>query len=173
MSEQSTQVKMSKSKLSNFEKVKEFNDAFQNRSLSCLTKETFETEKDVVSLCLSLIEEEVQELKDAISEKDPVETRDALADILYVVYGMQYRLGIQGDDDFAIVHSSNMSKLCVSEEEAQETVAWYEKEFAEGKKPYDTPYYEKVPGLERWVIKNRSTGKILKSINYTPVKWCD
>jgi predicted HAD superfamily Cof-like phosphohydrolase len=159
--------------LSNFEKVKEFNDAFQNRSLDKLTAAEFETEKDIVQLCLSLIEEEVQELKDAIADKDPVETRDALADILYVTYGMQYRLGIRGDDDFAIVHSSNMSKLCVSEEEAQETVAWYEREFAEGKKPYDTPYYEKVPGLERWVIKNRSTGKVLKSINYTPVKWMD
>jgi predicted HAD superfamily Cof-like phosphohydrolase len=171
MSEQSKQI--TKSNLSNFEKVKEFNDAFQNRSLNNLSKETFETEKDIVSLCLSLIEEEVQELKDAIAEKDPVETRDALSDILYVTYGMQYRLGIKGDDDFVIVHSSNMSKLCVSEEEAQETVAWYEREFAEGKKPYDTPYYEKVPGLERWVIKNRSTGKVLKSINYTPVKWED
>jgi predicted HAD superfamily Cof-like phosphohydrolase len=171
MTEQSTQSM--KSTLSNFVKVKEFNDAFQNRTLDKLTKTKYETEKDIISLCLSLIEEEVQELKDAIADKDPVETRDALADILYVTYGMQYRLGIKGDDDFAIVHSSNMSKLCVSEEEARETVEWYEREFAEGKKPYDTPYYEKVPGLERWVIKNRSTGKVLKSINYTPVKWID
>ena len=43
--------------------------------------------------------------------------------------------GFDADRDFDIVHSSNMSKLCSTEEEAQETVAKYESEFKEGKSP--------------------------------------
>ena len=71
------------------------------------------------------------------------------------------------DQAYEIVHSSNMSKLCQSEEEAQETVAWYQREYKEGRKPYDSPYYYQGE-LGQWIVKNRSTGKVLKSINYTP-----
>jgi len=159
------------SKKTNFEKVKEFNDAFNTERVQNIIPEVFDDKPDMVKLCLSLIKEEVQELEDAINDKDIVETRDALADILYVVYGMQYRLGINGDKDFNIVHSSNMSKLCYYEKEAQETVKWYEEEFKEGRQPYDSPFYEKLENQNRWVVKNKTTGKVLKSINYTPVKW--
>ena len=157
--------------MTNFQKVKEFNDAFDTERVNSIQNNVFDTHKDMVKLCYSLIEEEVQELKDAIKDKDMVEVRDALSDILYVVYGMQYRLGIQGDEDFNIVHSSNMSKLCTSEQEAQDTVSWYKTEFDAGRKPYDTPYYEKLETQNKWVVKNKSTGKVLKSINYTPVSW--
>lgn len=161
--------------MTNFEKVQEFNDAFATERVESITETVFDTHPSMVKLCLSLIQEEVHELEDAVNAKDMTEVRDALADILYVVYGMQYRLGIQGDEDYAIVHNSNMSKLCVSEDEAKQTIDWYKKEYLEGNKPYDTPYYEKlqhlVNGQERWVVKNKSTGKVLKSINYTPVSW--
>lgn len=166
---------MSNQPMTNYQKVKEFNDAFNTERVPSITPSTFDTHPGMVKLCLALIKEEVDELEDAVNGKDMVEVRDALSDILYVVYGMQYRLGIKGDEDFDIVHSSNMSKLCSTEEEAIKTVEWYNDQFEMGKLQYDTPYYEKldhlVNGQEKWVVKNRSTGKVLKSINYTPVKW--
>jgi len=157
--------------MTNYEKVKEFNDSFQTERVEHLDKNVFYTKPEMVKLCVSLIQEEVKELEDAVKDEDLTEVRDALSDILYVVYGMQYRLGINGDSDFDIVHSSNMSKLCNSEEEAINTVKWYELEYKEGRTSYDSPYYTKLDNKSLWVVKNRSTGKVLKSINYTPVKW--
>lgn len=161
--------------MSNFQKVKQFNDAFDTEKVSTFTKSTFTSHNNMIKLCFDLIKEEVDELEDAITNKNIDEIRDALTDILYVVYGMQYRLGIEGDNDFNIVHSSNMSKLCSTEEEAKQTVNWYKEQYNKGKLTYDTPYYYKLKSLvndkEKWVVKNKSTGKVLKSINYTPVKW--
>jgi hypothetical protein len=89
--------------------------------------------------------------------------------MLYVVYGAADAFGIQADKDFDEVHSSNMSKLCYSEEEAMQTVQSYEQKFNKGDSPYDSPYYYKLENQDKWVVKNRSTGKALKSINYRPV----
>jgi predicted HAD superfamily Cof-like phosphohydrolase len=58
-----------------------------------------------------LIEEELNELKEAIANDDLVEVADALADLLYVVYGAGAAFGINLDACFHEVHSSNMSKL--------------------------------------------------------------
>jgi hypothetical protein len=52
-----------------------------------------------------------------------------------------------------------MSKLCISEEEAIATVEKYKK----NDDRYDTPSYREAEGY--WVIYNKSTGKILKSMN--------
>ena len=129
----------------------------------------FESDPDLVKLRVDLITEEVSELQEAVNNNDFVEVRDALADILYVVYGMQDAFGINGDSDFDIVHSSNMSKLCSSEDEAIKTVESYEEKFKAGTSPYDSPYYYYLEEQGKWVVKNRSTGKALKSINYTKV----
>ena len=157
--------------LSNFEKVAQFNDAFGNNKIDKLTKETYDEHPKLIELLLSLIKEECQELEDAVKDKDPIETRDALSDILYVAYGMQYRLGIQGDKDFDIVHDSNMSKLCNNEEEAIKTCNNYLKKYQRGESPYDSPYLKKLDNINKWVIKNKSTGKVLKNINYKKVKF--
>ena len=153
----------------NFEKVSNFNEVAGVATLDNITPEVVENNKELVNQMYSLIDEETKELREAIDNNDVVEIRDALADILYVTYGMGYRLGIKMDEDFDIVHSSNMSKFCTSEKEAQETVESYK--FKTGTSRYDSPYYEKVPNANLWVIRNRSTGKVLKNINYTPVKW--
>ena len=96
-----------------------------------------------------------------------VETIDALADILYVVYGAGASFGIDLDKAFDIVHKSNMSKLCISEKEAIETVEWYKKNST----VYDSPSYRKSEDNKFWVIYNKSTGKVLKSIKYTPANF--
>jgi predicted HAD superfamily Cof-like phosphohydrolase len=58
-----------------------------------------------------LIEEEFWELKQAFSEGDVVAYADAVADLLYVVYGTADEAGIDADAVFAEVHRSNMSKV--------------------------------------------------------------
>ena len=69
------------------------------------------------------------------------------------------------DKAFNIVHESNMSKLCTSEEEAINTVQWYK----DNNTVYDSPNFKKSKNNKYWIVYNESTGKILKSINYNKV----
>jgi len=64
-----------------------------------------------VQLRYDLIEEELNELKKAIDEKNLKEIADALTDILYVTYGAGHAFGIDLDKCFLEVQRSNMSKL--------------------------------------------------------------
>ena len=89
--------------------------------------------------------------------------------LLKYVYTYSYIAGIDADADFAIVHSSNMSKLCDSETDAITTVADYIEKYVAGKSPYDSPYYYELPELGKWIVKNKSTGKALKNIKYQKV----
>ena len=73
-------------------------------------KADFPSDK-VVKLRYDLIQEELLELKDAISKKDIKEVADALTDILYVTYGAGHAFGINLDKCFEEVQNSNMSKL--------------------------------------------------------------
>ena len=74
------------------------------------TKSSFSSEK-INSLRVSLIEEELEELKQAINEKNLLEVADALTDLLYVTYGAGHAFGINLDKCFNEVQKSNMSKL--------------------------------------------------------------
>ena len=68
-------------------------------------------ENKIVQLRIDLIEEELNELKEAIKNKDIVEVADALTDILYVTYGAGHSFGVNLDECFDEVQRSNMSKL--------------------------------------------------------------
>jgi predicted HAD superfamily Cof-like phosphohydrolase len=93
--------------LSNFKKVYEFMEVFGQE---CRDFPSFPEER-IQQLRQDLIEEEFNELKQAIAEKDVVGVADALSDLLYVVYGTGIAFGIDLDACFAEVHASNMSKL--------------------------------------------------------------
>jgi len=73
-------------------------------------KTEFPNEK-IVQLRFDLIKEELDELNQAIKERDIKEIADALTDILYVTYGTGHAFGIDLDECFNEVHASNMSKL--------------------------------------------------------------
>ena len=73
-------------------------------------KASFPNDK-IVKLIHDLILEELNELKEAIDQKDIKEVADALTDILYVTYGAGHAFGINLDKCFEEVQSSNMSKL--------------------------------------------------------------
>jgi predicted HAD superfamily Cof-like phosphohydrolase len=153
----------------NFEKVIDFNKSFGVPVEEKLNKTIFDTNAKLVEYRTSLINEEVGELNQAVKDKDMKETIDALADILYVVYGMGASLGIDLDRAYNIVHDSNMSKLCKTEEEAKETVEWYLK----NEKRYDSPKYRLSKDEKHYVVYNESTQKVLKNIHYKPADFTD
>ena len=93
--------------MSNFNKVKTFMEIFGQE---VKTKPSFSTDK-INSLRYDLIKEELEELKEAMENKDLLEVADALTDILYVTYGAGHAFGIDLDQCFNEVQSSNMSKL--------------------------------------------------------------
>ena len=73
-------------------------------------KPSFSTDK-INKLRFDLINEELDELRIALNNKDLLEVADALTDILYVTYGAGHAFGIDLDKCFNEVQSSNMSKL--------------------------------------------------------------
>jgi predicted HAD superfamily Cof-like phosphohydrolase len=93
--------------MSNFSSVKKFMETFGQEVKN---KAEFPSEK-IQDLRVSLIDEELSELKEAIENKDIKEVADALTDILYVTYGAGHAFGIDLDKCFDEVQRSNMSKL--------------------------------------------------------------
>ena len=74
------------------------------------TKPSLSSEK-INNLRISLINEELEEFKEAIKNNDIKEVADALTDILYVTYGAGHAFGVDLDKCFDEVQNSNMSKL--------------------------------------------------------------
>ena len=93
--------------MTNFESVKKFMETFGQEIRE---KAGFPNEK-ITSLRYDLIKEELDELKEAMDNKDIKEVADALTDILYVTYGAGHAFGVDLDKCFEEVQNSNMSKL--------------------------------------------------------------
>ena len=93
--------------MTNFDKVGIFMKTFGQ---DVKNKPSLSTDK-INELRLSLIKEELDELKEAMKNKDLLEVADALTDILYVTYGAGHAFGIDLDKCFEEVQNSNMSKL--------------------------------------------------------------
>ena len=93
--------------MSNFNKVGTFMKTFGQE---VKTKPSFSSDK-INKLRIDLIEEELEELQEAMKNNDLLEVADALTDILYVTYGAGHAFGIDLDKCFDEVQNSNMSKL--------------------------------------------------------------
>ena len=93
--------------MSNFSKVGIFMKTFGQ---DVKNKPSFSTDK-INKLRIDLIKEELEELNEAMKNKDLLEVADALTDILYVTYGAGHAFGIDLDKCFNEVQNSNMSKL--------------------------------------------------------------
>ena len=139
-------------------KVAEFHDLFD---LPVIDKPIIPA-KERCKLRISLLEEELKELKEAIEEDDIVEVADAFCDIQYVLSGAIHEFGM-GDvfaDMFAEVHRSNMSKACLTMEEAERTQEKYRRE-------KDTVSHIKGKG-DKFLVYRKTDGKVLKSVEYSP-----
>ena len=93
--------------MSNFNKVKDFMSIYGQE----IKNNAEFPDKKIIELRLKLIQEELNEFKEAIKNRDIIEVADALTDILYVTYGAGHSFGINLDKCFDEVQRSNMSKL--------------------------------------------------------------
>ncbi len=112
-------------------------------------------------LRVSLLQEELDELKEAIQEKDMTAIADALCDIQYVLSGavLEFGLGQKFKELFDEVQRSNMSKACLNEDIAKDTVKHYQ---AKGV----ACHYEKDG--EVFLVFRDEDHKTLKSVAYSP-----
>ena len=145
-------------KLDSLNQVAQFHQTF---GAPILTEPTIpSTER--CGLRVSLLAEELDELKEAIAANDLVEIADALCDLQYVLSGavLEFGLGEKFVDLFNEVQRSNMSKACQSLEEAEFTVKFYQdKDGTEAE-------IKEEHGV--WKVFRKSDNKVLKSINYSP-----
>ncbi|KMQ72693.1 pyrophosphohydrolase domain-containing protein [Chryseobacterium koreense] len=112
-------------------------------------------------LRVSLLQEELNELKQAIADEDMVEIADALCDLQYVLSGavLEFGLGEKFVDLFNEVQRSNMSKACSNQSEADETVAFYREKGVEA--------FSEVSG-KKINVHRKSDHKVLKNKYYSP-----
>ena len=109
----------------------------------------------------NFILEELEEYKHACETGNIVEVLDALCDITYVSLGNGAMLhGIKDKiwPAYQEVQASNLSKACISEEEAQETVRVRS---AEQKEPC---HYEQVG--KYYIVYRTRDKKVMKNVNY-------
>lgn len=138
--------------------VETFNEVmgkgWQNRTTPTINK----ADADFV---INFIQEELDELKEAVEENDIVGVFDAILDITYVGLGngaLVFGLKDKMLDGYAEVQASNLSKVCKTEEEAQQTVEVRSKEQGE------PCHYIKVG--DHYIVYRTRDMKVMKSINY-------
>ena len=145
-------------KLDTLNQVKEFHKTFDVPVL----KNPEIPSKERCELRISLIQEELNELKEAIENNDLVEVADALCDLQYVLSGtvLEFGLGKKFTKLFDEVQRSNMSKSCETQQEAIATLSHYKK------KDKTEGHYKEVNG--KYIVYRKGDNKVLKSINYSP-----
>lgn len=123
-------------------------------------------DKSVKALRIKLIQEELDELKQAFDDNDDVEVADALADILYVVFGTIVSVGLTDKIEaiWAEVQRSNMSKACKSVAEAMDTID----ECIKKETKYERSDFDIVGVDDNTFTIKRLDGKVIKSKNYSP-----
>jgi predicted HAD superfamily Cof-like phosphohydrolase len=138
--------------------VAEFHTTFKH---PILTTPTIPNEQRC-KLRVALLAEELKELEVGIANGDIVEIADALCDLQYVLSGaiLEFGLGEKFKPLFEEVQRSNMSKACLNEAEAIETVAFYKQ------KDGTECYYKEEAG--KWLVFRKNDNKTIKSINYSP-----
>ena len=149
---------MEKKQVPFISEVETFNEvmgkSWQNRTTPTIDK----ADADFV---IKFIQEELDELKQAVEENDIVGVLDAILDITYVglgngalVFGLKDKIEL----GYAEVQASNLSKVCKTEEEARLTVIKRSKEQGE------PCHFEKIG--EYWIVYRTRDSKVMKSINY-------
>jgi len=123
--------------------------------------ETTIPEKKEWEFVYDFVLEELEEYRQACENGDIVEVLDALCDIAYVSLGngtMLHGLKDKIWPAYQEVQGSNMSKSCINEKEALETIALRSQEQGE-------PCHSEKVG-DYWVVYRTRDKKVMKSINY-------
>ena len=138
--------------------VEEFNTVmgkdWQNRSTPTINKKDAE-------FVINFIQEELDELREAVEQENIQEILDAILDITYVGLGngaLVFGLKDKICEAYQEVQASNLSKICTTLGEAEETVKVRSEEQGE------PCHYEEVGS--NYVVYRTSDKKVMKSINY-------
>ena len=138
--------------------VEEFNTVmgkgWQNRSVPTIDKKDAE-------FVINFIQEELDELREAVEQENIQEILDAILDITYVGLGngaMVFGLKDKIWEAYQEVQASNLSKICTTLEEAEETVK------VRSEQQGEPCHYEEVG--DNYVVYRTSDKKVMKSINY-------
>ena len=138
--------------------VEEFNAVmgkdWQNRSVPTIDKKDAE-------FVINFIQEELDELREAVEQENIQEILDAILDITYVGLGngaMVFGLKDKIWEAYQEVQASNLSKICTTLEEAEETVK------VRSEQQGEPCHYEEVG--DNYVVYRTSDKKVMKSINY-------
>ena len=83
----------------------------QEKFMRACDQSVAEFNKDQFNLYVTLIEEEANELADAITAHDQVETIDALVDILVVTIGALHSMGADAEGAWKEVMKTNFAKI--------------------------------------------------------------
>ena len=83
----------------------------QQKFMTACDQSVDEFNKDQFNLYVSLIEEEADELAEAIAAHDKVETVDALIDILVVTIGALHSMGADAEGAWKEVMRTNFAKI--------------------------------------------------------------
>jgi predicted HAD superfamily Cof-like phosphohydrolase len=144
-------------KIDSLNQVAEFHKTFNAPILS----EPQIPSNERCELRISLLQEELNELKEAISQKNLVEIADALCDLQYVLSGavLEFGMGDKFVDLFNEVQRSNMSKACANEQEAEDTIEFYKQK---GEEAFSEKSGDKIN------IHRSSDNKVLKNKYYSP-----
>ena len=125
------------------------------------------------NLAFNLIVEETSELKHALHPESNwffykpnlAEIADAIGDLYFVVTQAAMIHGLDPEMLIDRVYKSNMSKLCLTEQEAVDSVkAYTDKEIS--------TYYTQLPD-GKFIIKRTVDNKVLKGINFFEPDWSD
>ena len=137
--------------------VKKFHELFG----AYIWKEPHIPTQDICNLRINLLQEELDEFKQAIKDWDIVEIVDALADMQYVLSGAILSFGMQDifADIFDEVQRSNMSKACDTMQQAEETVEKY---------TWLGQPCSIVKKWEKFIVLRDEDNKVLKSVDYSP-----
>ena len=138
--------------------VEEFNTVmgkeWQNRTEPTIDKKDAE-------FVINFIQEELDELREAVEQENIQEILDAILDITYVGLGngaMVFGLKDKIWEAYQEVQASNLSKICTTLEEAEETVK------VRSEQQGEPCHYEEVGS--NYVVYRTSDKKVMKSINY-------
>lgn len=117
---------------------------------------------DRCQLRINLLQEELDELKEAIAQKDITGIADALSDLQYVLSGavLEFGLGAKFKSLFEEVQRSNMSKVCPDFETAQATVEHY------ARRDGTVGFIEE--SHHGFLVYREGDKKVLKSVAYSP-----
>lgn len=155
---------------SNAQLVWEFNKVFQRKQLEALEAFNEGSELENLGSQIELMDEELQEIKDAIKDGDWEALKDGVIDLLVVTYGLGYVMNIDCDKGLQEVNRANMSKLCKSQGEVVATTGYYNSIGVECS--------VQLVGESLWVVKSTKDqkdmndkfypkGKFLKNVNWS------